>query len=161
MFCCCKTDDTTIETTASISVSTTKDDEAPAPGAEPLEEVVPEPEEAAPEVAPEPEPVPVESPPEPKRKQYTIDLSRETGQKLGLVIGERTLEPGRGFIREVKPGGLAEKWNVENPDTPFNKDCELVSLNGMTAYAEMADEVSKQDINKLVFVLLEPDDTTN
>eukprot|EP00971_Amphidinium_carterae_P174409 3457310-Amphidinium_carterae.1 len=90
------------------------------------------------------------------KREYIVQLVREDGQRLGLVVGELKQEPGQAYIREVKPGGLAEKWNNENPANPLIPGWELVSVNGVTGYTGTRMEAGKPGANKLVMLVREP-----
>ncbi|CAE7212048.1 APX1 [Symbiodinium pilosum] len=74
-----------------------------------------------------------------KERLYSIKLVKSDGLKLGLDVdymAERSVLP----IMSVT-GGVAEKWNQENPDIQIHKGDSIVEVNGTTGdVAQMLDK---------------------
>jgi len=76
-------------------------------------------------------------------RMYKVHLVKSEGQKLGLDVdfmAERGVLP----ILEVK-GGLAEKWNKENPNKKMNKGDSVVEVNGVRGNVALMLEKCKAD----------------
>jgi len=62
------------------------------------------------------------------KSQYCVELTRKDGEKLGLDVDfkqERTSLP----IIGIK-GGMAERWNMMNPDHPLLEGDSIIEVNG-------------------------------
>lgn len=74
-----------------------------------------------------------------KERHYSIELVKSGGLKLGLDVdymAERSVLP----IMSVT-GGVAEKWNQDNPEMQIRKGDSIVEVNGTTGdVAQMLDK---------------------
>mmetsp|Transcript_51938 Transcript_51938/g.117183 ORF Transcript_51938/g.117183 Transcript_51938/m.117183 type:complete len:171 (+) Transcript_51938:95-607(+) len=89
---------------------------------------------------PEPEPQPIAEEPEPMQEvtdpkqplggPFTITVRRLDGHKLGMTVGTHETHPDITKVREVKPGGLLDAWNENNPNMKLQFEDQVVEVNG-------------------------------
>lgn len=71
-----------------------------------------------------------------KSPEYTVELDRTTGDKLGLKI-EVQQSAGCIFVRDVV-GGLAEAWNSRHKSTMIKKGDRIVKVNDVVGTSKRA-----------------------
>mmetsp|Transcript_12189 Transcript_12189/g.22473 ORF Transcript_12189/g.22473 Transcript_12189/m.22473 type:complete len:183 (+) Transcript_12189:81-629(+) len=109
-----------------------------------------------PPVAEEPAPVePVQEATDPKQNlgQFTITVRRLDGHKLGMTVGTHETHPDMTKVREIKPGGLLDAWNANNPSWRLESGDQVVEVNGARSPDAILKALADQSQKEVVLLV--------
>mmetsp|Transcript_108432 Transcript_108432/g.192052 ORF Transcript_108432/g.192052 Transcript_108432/m.192052 type:complete len:129 (-) Transcript_108432:20-406(-) len=84
-----------------------------------------------------------------KKIEYTIILDKSAGTKLGMDVD---MQDGGSLVVESVKGGLAEKWNDENPGMTVKPKDHIVEVNGVRDIEGIIGECKKNVVLKMALV---------